>query len=177
MDDVAEKKAYLETRLNAKHRDRLNEFLDRGLQLAAGEMLAKTTVNSMAERNMGRAAVQTHLARGLIGLGIAPGERCRHDDKVARHHRLAVDPIGFCANAVGRDRGIGTQQLFDRDDILLGRVGPDRLLVPGMGGEVVEMQSEVRGDGVEPAEIKVEAVAKNFLVGSLRPSTSASAPD
>src|SRR5271168_2278655 len=169
VNDTTEKKWHFEARFDLKLRNRRQEFRNSNLDLAPREMLAEAAMGIVAEREVRCTAVQSDFIGRFVGLRVAPGKGGRHCNEISRHHPVSIELIWLAADTLGRHGRITTQQLLDGDGILQGVVVAHGLLVAGSRGQMMEMQTQIRGYRVEAAQIQIEAVAEHFNV---RPSAA-----
>src|SRR5829696_980648 len=124
------------TRDDAVVRDPLVPFLERDLELPAGEVRAEATVRARAERDVtvGRAS-DVHRRRVVELRRVSGGRRERQADHLPGLDGAALD-LDVLRRLAGRDHdGVGAEELLDRggDD---GGVVEDALAVVGALGEV-----------------------------------------
>src|SRR5271170_1852918 len=115
MNDVAEEKRHIETRLELEFGDGPEHLGDGDLQLPARQMRSQAAMRPVAEGQMSGAAIEPHLGGRLEGLRIVRAQWCGHGDSVARLDGDAVNLDLFVANPERGDGCVSAQQLGHAD--------------------------------------------------------------
>src|SRR5271154_3375892 len=168
MNDVAEEKRHIETRLELEFGDGAEHFGDGDLQFPARQVRAQAAMRPVAESQMRGSPIQANLRWRLEGLRVVRAQRGGHGHAIAR---LDGDAVNFDLLEADSQRGDGrvSAQQLGHADLEFRWITAQFALVLRMSRQMIEVQADIGGDCIEAAEKQIEAMAEYFFVGP-RPS-------
>jgi hypothetical protein len=142
----------------------LDELLDGDLQLETGQVRPEATVDAEPERRVAVLLTVDHERVGIVELlRIAVGRRERQQHPVVLLHRTAVEVVVLGHQARHRHRGVGAEELLERERHHVGVV-EQALVVLGVLGEVPQRRSDGRPRRVDPGDEQQHDHAADHVV-------------